>query len=85
MLGEDVTPKKKLEDIMHLAELCIEVLQQNEEHHAEVSTSILPAPPSLPPTPTHPLCVAVALSHIYHSSRTPLAPSPLHLHAAVRC
>jgi hypothetical protein len=21
---------------MHLAELCIEVLQQNEEHHAEV-------------------------------------------------
>ncbi|XP_070192470.1 calcium-dependent secretion activator 1-like isoform X1 [Littorina saxatilis] len=34
-LGDDVSPKKKLEDIMHLAELCIEVLQQNEEHHAE--------------------------------------------------
>ncbi|XP_076448104.1 calcium-dependent secretion activator 1-like [Babylonia areolata] len=35
VLGEDVTGKKKLEDVMHLAELCIEVLQQNEEHHAE--------------------------------------------------
>lgn len=35
-LGEDVSAKKKLDDIMHLAELCIEVLQQNEEHHAEV-------------------------------------------------
>ncbi|PVD24731.1 hypothetical protein C0Q70_15216 [Pomacea canaliculata] len=34
-LGEDVSAKKKLDDIMHLAELCIEVLQQNEEHHAE--------------------------------------------------
>ncbi|XP_041348328.1 calcium-dependent secretion activator 1-like isoform X2 [Gigantopelta aegis] len=34
-LAEDVPPKKKLEDIMHLTELCIEVLQQNEEHHAE--------------------------------------------------
>ncbi|XP_035825527.1 calcium-dependent secretion activator 1 isoform X6 [Aplysia californica] len=35
VLGEDIPPKKKLDDIMHLAELCIEVLQQNEEHHAE--------------------------------------------------
>jgi len=31
-----VSPKKRLDDVMHLAELCIEVLQQNEEHHAEV-------------------------------------------------
>ncbi|VDI08515.1 calcium-dependent secretion activator [Mytilus galloprovincialis] len=30
-----VSPKKRLDDVMHLAELCIEVLQQNEEHHAE--------------------------------------------------
>nr|XP_033814082.1 calcium-dependent secretion activator 2 isoform X3 [Geotrypetes seraphini] len=29
------TPAKKLEDILHLAELCMEVLQQNEEHHSE--------------------------------------------------
>ncbi|XP_053572644.1 calcium-dependent secretion activator 2 isoform X2 [Bombina bombina] len=28
-------PAKKLEDVLHLAELCIEVLQQNEEHHSE--------------------------------------------------
>ncbi|XP_071161455.1 calcium-dependent secretion activator 1-like isoform X3 [Mytilus galloprovincialis] len=31
-----VSPKKRLDDVMHLAELCIEVLQQNEEHHAEI-------------------------------------------------
>ena len=30
-------PSERLEDITHLAGLCIEVLQQNEEHHAEVS------------------------------------------------
>ncbi|XP_040267623.1 calcium-dependent secretion activator 2 isoform X4 [Bufo bufo] len=28
-------PSKKLRDVLHLAELCIEVLQQNEEHHSE--------------------------------------------------
>ncbi|KAL4226400.1 secretion activator [Mactra antiquata] len=33
--NEDIGQKKRLEDVMHLAELCIEVLQQNEEHHAE--------------------------------------------------
>uniref|UniRef100_A0A4W5MBM9 Ca2+-dependent activator protein for secretion a n=1 Tax=Hucho hucho TaxID=62062 RepID=A0A4W5MBM9_9TELE len=33
----NVTPAKKLEDTIRLAELVIEVLQQNEEHHAEVS------------------------------------------------
>jgi hypothetical protein len=36
---EEVGQKKRLEDVMHLAELCIEVLQQNEEHHAEVNIS----------------------------------------------
>lgn len=38
-----MTPAKKLEDTLRLSELVIEVLQQNEEHHAEVrsmSTSI---------------------------------------------
>uniref|UniRef100_A0A4W6DRV8 Calcium dependent secretion activator 2 n=2 Tax=Carangaria TaxID=1489904 RepID=A0A4W6DRV8_LATCA len=29
------TPEKRLEDMMRLGELCIEVLQQNEEHHSE--------------------------------------------------
>ncbi|XP_048463788.1 calcium-dependent secretion activator 2 [Rhincodon typus] len=28
-------PAKRLEDVIRLAELCIEVLQQNEEHHSE--------------------------------------------------
>ena len=36
--------EKKMEDIVHLAELCIEVLQQNEEHHAEVSRIYARAP-----------------------------------------
>lgn len=31
-------PNERLEDITHLAGLCIEVLQQNEEHHADVSS-----------------------------------------------
>lgn len=33
---DDQDPKKKLDDLIRLAELCIEVLQQNEEYHAEV-------------------------------------------------
>ncbi|KAM4625229.1 calcium-dependent secretion activator 1 [Polymixia lowei] len=36
-VGRLVTPAKKLEDTIRLAELVIEVLQQNEEHHAEAS------------------------------------------------
>ncbi|XP_038864854.1 calcium-dependent secretion activator 1-like isoform X4 [Salvelinus namaycush] len=34
-VGRLVTPAKKLEDTIRLAELVIEVLQQNEEHHTE--------------------------------------------------
>ncbi|XP_076068686.1 calcium-dependent secretion activator 1 isoform X6 [Oratosquilla oratoria] len=40
-LQEDLTseggvpPSRKLEDLIHLAELCVDLLQQNEEHHAE--------------------------------------------------
>ncbi|XP_067855902.1 calcium-dependent secretion activator 2 isoform X1 [Heptranchias perlo] len=29
------TPARRLEDVIRLAELCIEVLQQNEDHHSE--------------------------------------------------
>lgn len=39
-VGRLVTPAKKLEDNIRLAELVIEVLQQNEEHHAEVSARV---------------------------------------------
>ena len=37
-LNEDscVPPSKKLEDLIHLAELCVDLLQQNEEHYSEV-------------------------------------------------
>lgn len=34
-----VTPAKKLEDLIHLAELCVDLLQQNEEHYAEVKVN----------------------------------------------
>ena len=34
--GPDVTPAEKLDKVIQLAELCIELIQQNEEHHAEV-------------------------------------------------
>lgn len=35
--------EKSISDLIHLAELCIEVLRQNEEHHAEVgAVSFLP-------------------------------------------
>uniref|UniRef100_A0A672HGZ5 Ca2+-dependent activator protein for secretion b n=1 Tax=Salarias fasciatus TaxID=181472 RepID=A0A672HGZ5_SALFA len=36
-VGRLVTPAKKLEETIRLAELVIEVLQQNQEHHAEVN------------------------------------------------
>uniref|UniRef100_A0A673A9F7 Ca2+-dependent activator protein for secretion a n=1 Tax=Sphaeramia orbicularis TaxID=375764 RepID=A0A673A9F7_9TELE len=39
-VGRLVTPAKKLEDTIRLAELVIEVLQQNEEHHAEVTAAV---------------------------------------------
>uniref|UniRef100_A0A8C7HS84 Ca2+-dependent activator protein for secretion a n=1 Tax=Oncorhynchus kisutch TaxID=8019 RepID=A0A8C7HS84_ONCKI len=39
-VGRLVTPAKKLEDTIRLAELVIEVLQQNEEHHAEVKGAL---------------------------------------------
>lgn len=32
---------KKLEDLIHLAELCVDLLQQNEEHYAEVRKFVL--------------------------------------------
>lgn len=36
-----VPPAKKLEDLIHLAELCVDLLQQNEEHYAEVSPEVV--------------------------------------------
>lgn len=50
-VGRLVTPAKKLEDTIRLAELVIEVLQQNEEHHAEVRV------------PSHSKCISADLHH----------------------
>lgn len=36
-----VPPGKKLEDLIHLAELCVDLLQQNEEHYSEVLVRFL--------------------------------------------
>ncbi|XP_047202682.1 calcium-dependent secretion activator 1 isoform X3 [Girardinichthys multiradiatus] len=38
-VGRLVTPAKKLEETIRLAELVIEVLQQNQEHHAETAVT----------------------------------------------
>ena len=37
-MGPDssLAASKKLEDLIHLSEACVDLLQQNEEHHAEV-------------------------------------------------
>ncbi|XP_051807505.1 calcium-dependent secretion activator 2 isoform X2 [Acanthochromis polyacanthus] len=35
IVDPQATPEKRLEDMMRLGELCIEVLQQNDEHHSE--------------------------------------------------
>jgi len=40
-MENQVTPSKKLEDLIHLAELCVDLLQQNEEHYAEVRTKYI--------------------------------------------
>ena len=38
MVGEVVIPpSKKLEDLIRLSELCVDLLRQNEEFYAEVS------------------------------------------------
>ena len=39
MVGEapPITPKQKLEDLIRLAELCVDLLRQNEEFYAEVT------------------------------------------------
>ena len=46
-IGEDlngdmcVAPSKKLEDLIHLAEICVDLLQQNDEHYSEVLVRFL--------------------------------------------
>ncbi|CAF1571939.1 unnamed protein product, partial [Didymodactylos carnosus] len=33
--NSDDSPRKKIDDLIHLGELCIELLQQDEEHYNE--------------------------------------------------
>lgn len=53
-----VPPAKKLEDLIHLAELCVDLLQQNEEHYAEV----IPQSPHLNLPKSRPMYTTVSLS-----------------------
>ena len=42
MIGDVIIPpRQKLEDLIRLAELCVDLLRQNEEFYAEVIFSIL--------------------------------------------
>ena len=36
-----VPPSKKLEDLIHLAEMCVDLLQQNGEHYSKVLVGFL--------------------------------------------
>lgn len=35
---EIMAPAKRLENLIHLGELCVDLLQQNDEHYSEVRT-----------------------------------------------
>ena len=37
ILGESTAPAKKIEGLLHLAELCIDVVQENRDHFVDVS------------------------------------------------
>ena len=54
--GDDVSPDTKLNDIMHLAELCIDLLHQNEEHHAEVEGKLIQSTVTLQGNREHMKC-----------------------------
>ena len=35
-MGVDVSPQQRVEDMIRVTELCIDLLRENEEHHGEV-------------------------------------------------
>lgn len=37
-MGVDVSPQQRVEDMIRVTELCIDLLKENEEHHGEVGT-----------------------------------------------
>jgi hypothetical protein len=36
--SQQVIPSRRLEELIHLSELCVDLLQQNEDHYAEVKS-----------------------------------------------
>lgn len=40
-MGTDVSPQQRIEDMIRITELCIDLLKENEEHHGEVNLNIL--------------------------------------------
>ena len=41
MIGDVIiTPSQKLEDLLRLSELCVDLLRQNEEFYAEVGRDV---------------------------------------------
>ena len=68
-------PKKKLDDLIHLAELCIDVLQQNEEFHAEVGASVTAARCRAPPPSRGPAARSFAGGSVFTATmRSQFAP-----------
>lgn len=39
-MGVDVSPQQRIEDMIRVTELCIDLLKENEEHHGEVGDFI---------------------------------------------
>lgn len=36
-MASNVSPQQRIEDMIRVAELCVDVLKESEEHHGEVS------------------------------------------------
>ncbi|GLH08157.1 uncharacterized protein GBIM_13451 [Gryllus bimaculatus] len=56
-----VAPSKKLEDLIHLAELCVDLLQQNEEHYAEFTLKFTKTASYIYVLPLSCACIKVAV------------------------
>jgi len=39
-MGVDISPQQRIEDMIRITELCIDLLKENEEHHGEVNFSL---------------------------------------------
>lgn len=39
--NQQIIPSRRLEELIHLSELCVDLLQQNEDHYAEVRNCFL--------------------------------------------